>query len=42
MTFAQPEWNEVFRLSVSPVELVVRGTIMFWFLFGVFRFVLAA
>lgn len=40
MTFAQPEWSEVFRLSVSPVELIVRGTIMFWFLFGVFRFVL--
>jgi uncharacterized membrane protein YcaP (DUF421 family) len=40
MTFAQPEWSEVFRLSVSPAELIVRGTIMFWFLFGVFRFVL--
>jgi len=39
-TLAQPDWSEVFRLSVSPVELVVRGTIMFWFLFGIFRFVL--
>ena len=40
MAIPSPEWNEIFRLSVSPVELVVRGTIMFWFLFGIFRFVL--
>lgn len=40
MAIPSPEWNEIFRLSVSPVELVVRGTIMFWFLFGIFRFIL--
>ena len=27
------------RFSVSPVELIVRGTLMFWFLFAIFRFV---
>jgi uncharacterized membrane protein YcaP (DUF421 family) len=33
------DWNEVFGLSMSPVELVVRGTAMYWFLFLIFRFV---
>lgn len=32
------DWAEVFRFSVSPVELLVRGTLMFWFLFAIFRF----
>jgi len=30
-------WSEIFGLSVSPVELVVRGTVMYLFLFAVFR-----
>jgi uncharacterized membrane protein YcaP (DUF421 family) len=30
----------VFSFSVSPLELVLRGTLMFWFLFIVFRFIL--
>lgn len=33
-------WHEVFGLSVSPVELVVRGTLVYLFLFAVFRTVL--
>lgn len=32
--------TELFSLSVSPVELVVRGSAMYWFLFALFRFVL--
>lgn len=31
---------DLFRLSVDPLELVVRGTLMYWFLFLLFRFVL--
>ena len=34
------DWLEIFGLSVSPVELIVRGTAMFWFLYVVLRFVL--
>ena len=32
--------GELFRVSVSPLEIVVRGTAMYWFLFLLFRFVL--
>lgn len=32
--------SELFSLSVSPLELVVRGTAMYWFLFVLFRVVL--
>jgi uncharacterized membrane protein YcaP (DUF421 family) len=32
--------DELFRLTVEPWELVLRGTLVFWFLFGVFRFVM--
>ncbi len=32
--------EEIFRLTVSPWELILRGTLVFWFLFGVFRFVI--
>jgi uncharacterized membrane protein YcaP (DUF421 family) len=31
---------DLFRVSVDPLELVVRGTLMYWFLFLLFRFVL--
>ena len=34
------ELAELFRFSVSPLELVVRGSAMYWFLFILFRFVL--
>lgn len=32
--------EELFRLTVDPLELVLRGTAVFWFLFAVFRFVM--
>lgn len=32
--------NGMFAFTVSPLQLVLRGTLMYWFLFGVFRFVL--
>lgn len=30
----------LFRFGVAPLELVLRGTAVYWFLFGLFRFVL--
>jgi uncharacterized membrane protein YcaP (DUF421 family) len=33
------DWGELFRLSVSPLELVVRGTAMYLFLVLLFRVV---
>jgi uncharacterized membrane protein YcaP (DUF421 family) len=33
------EWSELFGLSVSPLEMIVRGTAMYWFLFLLFRLV---
>lgn len=38
--FESIDWSEVFGLTMSPVELVARGTAMFWFLYALFRFVL--
>lgn len=35
-----PDWGELFSIGVHPLELVVRGTAMYWFLFLLFRFVL--
>jgi uncharacterized membrane protein YcaP (DUF421 family) len=35
-----PDWQELFGLSVSPWELVIRGTAVYWFLVIVFRLVL--
>ena len=34
------DWAEVFGFTMNPLELVVRGTAMFWFLYLLFRFVL--
>lgn len=34
------DWAELFRFSVSPAELVVRGTAMFFFLFLLFRVII--
>jgi len=34
------DFAELFALHVSPLELVVRGTLTYWFLLLVFRFVL--
>lgn len=33
------DWSELFRLSVPPLELIVRGSVMYVFLFVLFRFV---
>ncbi|TMS57743.1 DUF421 domain-containing protein [Imbroritus primus] len=33
------DWSAVFGFSVSPLELIVRGTVMFWFIFLLFRVV---
>ena len=35
-----PDWGELFGLSVSPWELVVRGTAIYWLLVIIFRVVL--
>lgn len=32
--------EDIFRLTVAPWELVLRGTLIFWFLFAIFRFVM--
>lgn len=34
------EWSTLFSVSVSPLELIVRGSAIYWFLFLLFRFVL--
>ena len=34
------DWHELFGLSVSPWELMIRGTAVYWFLVIVFRVVL--
>jgi uncharacterized membrane protein YcaP (DUF421 family) len=31
------DWSELFSLTVSPVEIIVRGTAMYWFLVLLFR-----
>ena len=36
----QIDWTELFGLTLSPWELVIRGSAMFWFLFLIFRFVI--
>jgi uncharacterized membrane protein YcaP (DUF421 family) len=33
------DWNQMFAFTVSPLELFVRGTISYLFLFVIFRFV---
>jgi uncharacterized membrane protein YcaP (DUF421 family) len=33
------DWSNLFTFTVSPIELVVRGTLTFFFLFCLFRFV---
>ncbi|MCL4183370.1 MAG: DUF421 domain-containing protein [Burkholderiaceae bacterium] len=35
-----PSFTGLFRFVVSPIELIVRGTVMYWTLFVLFRFVL--
>ena len=33
------DWGSLFELSVPPLELVVRGSVIYWFLFLLFRVV---
>lgn len=33
------DWNQMFAFTVSPLELFIRGTISYLFLFVIFRFV---
>jgi len=33
------DWDAVFSFSVSPWEMIVRGTLMYWFLFLLFRWI---
>ena len=35
-----PDFGELLRFDVSPLELIVRGSLMYWFLFLLLRFVL--
>lgn len=34
------DWSHLFALTVSPWELMLRGSLLYWFLFVIFRFVL--
>src|SRR5687768_18578589 len=34
------DWGEIFGISVSPLELIIRGTAMYLFLFLLFRVVI--
>lgn len=34
------DWKELLALSVSPIELILRGSAIYWFLFALFRFIL--
>lgn len=34
------DFEQLFRFSLSPLELFIRGSLMYWFLFCVFRFVI--
>jgi uncharacterized membrane protein YcaP (DUF421 family) len=34
------DWAELFGLTVSPLELIARGTLTYWFIFLMFRVVL--
>lgn len=33
-------WSDLFSMGMSPLELVLRGTLVYWFVFLLFRFVL--
>lgn len=32
-----PDWAQAFAFSISPLELFVRGTVMYWFIFVLLR-----
>lgn len=33
----QPDWTTMFSLSMSPVEIIIRGSLMYWFIFLLLR-----
>ena len=33
-------WGDLFGLTVSPLEIFVRGSVVYWFIFLIFRLVL--
>lgn len=35
----EPDWHDMFTFTVAPLELFVRGTLVYFFLFCLFRFV---
>lgn len=39
-TFFDIDWSEIFGVSVPLSEMIIRGTVIYWFLFLVFRFVI--
>ena len=34
------DWQQLFGIEKSILELVIRGTVMYWFLFLIFRFII--
>lgn len=40
MAFLDFDLAGIFSFTVSPLELMLRGTLMYWFLFVVFRYIL--
>ena len=40
MNLLDIDLNGILSLSVSPLQLMLRGTLMYWFLFAIFRFLL--
>lgn len=38
--FRMIDWAHLFGFSVSPAEIFVRGTVIYWFIFLLFRFLL--
>lgn len=34
------DWHEIFSISMPVMELIVRGSAMYWFLFLIFRFLI--
>ncbi len=37
---AMPPMLELFRFHLNPLELILRGSVVYWLLFLIFRFVL--
>jgi uncharacterized membrane protein YcaP (DUF421 family) len=40
MEFSATNWTDLFTFSLTPQEIFVRGSVVFWFLFAIFRFVM--